>query len=212
MAEKERTLTPAEQKRKEAFEKISAEMEQKGYQKTDLTVGIVKANALAILIMLPFAALACGVFFAIRPFGTVHFAFPLYKSILFWVGLILLVVMHEAIHGLTWGAFAESHWKAISFGVIWSMLTPYCTCAESLTKKQYIIGSAMPTLILGFGLTVLAAVLGDFWLFALSFAMIFGGGGDALIILKMLLHKTQGKEVLYYDHPYECGLVVFEKS
>lgn len=41
--------------------------------------------------------------------------------------------------------------------------------------------------------------------------MVLGGGGDFLIVLKMLLHKTKGKNALYYDHPYECGVVVFEK-
>jgi hypothetical protein len=42
--------------------------------------------------------------------------------------------------------------------------------------------------------------------------MIFGGGGDFLIILKMLLYRSGGKEAVFYDHPTECGFVVFEKS
>ena len=41
--------------------------------------------------------------------------------------------------------------------------------------------------------------------------MIFSGGGDGLIILKLLLHRTKGKTVVYYDHPYECGVVAFER-
>jgi hypothetical protein len=41
--------------------------------------------------------------------------------------------------------------------------------------------------------------------------MIFGGGGDFIIILKMLLYRAKGKDAVYYDHPYECGFVVFEK-
>ena len=42
--------------------------------------------------------------------------------------------------------------------------------------------------------------------------MIFGGGGDFVIILKMLLYKHPNQEVLYYDHPYECGVVAFERK
>ena len=37
------------------------------------------------------------------------------------------------------------------------------------------------------------------------------GGGDFLIILKILLYRSGKKETVYYDHPYECGVVVFEK-
>jgi hypothetical protein len=42
--------------------------------------------------------------------------------------------------------------------------------------------------------------------------MIFAGGGDFLIILKMLLYRAQGSDTVYYDHPTECGFVVFEKN
>ena len=52
----------------------------------------------------------------------------------------------------------------------------------------------------------------SFFSFLSFFTMIFGGGGDFAIILKMLLHRQRGKEAVYYDHPYECGVVVFEKD
>ena len=40
--------------------------------------------------------------------------------------------------------------------------------------------------------------------------MIIGGDGDFTIILKAL-RDHPGKEALYYDHPTELGVVVFEK-
>ncbi len=92
------------------------------------------------------------------------------------------------------------------------MLTPYCTCVEPLKKWQYVVGGAMPTLILGFGLAVIAAVIGNFGLLVLSEVMILSGGGDFFIILKMLLARHPNKDVLYYDHPYECGVVAFERK
>ena len=49
-----------------------------------------------------------------------------------------------------------------------------------------------------------------FWLIVSEF-LILGGGGDFIIVLKILLHRSKGKDTLYYDHPYECGVVVFEK-
>ena len=117
--------------------------------------------------------------------------------------------MHELIHGITWGFFAGR--SAIEYGIIWSMLTPYCTCSKPLTRGQYILGGLMPTLVLGTVLTAAACISGSlFWLFT-AVIMILGGGGDFLIALKILLHKSKGKASLYYDHPYECGVVVFEK-
>jgi hypothetical protein len=187
-------------------------MEREGYAAKPMTVGVLKANILAVVIMLPFAALMVWLYYVID--RTVDLSFldhVLVADLLFLALLVCLVVLHELIHGLTWGIFAKSHWKSIDFGVIWSMLTPYCTCSEPLKKGQYLLGTAMPTLILGFGLGFAAIFCRQFLLFALAEIMIFGGGGDFIIILKMLLYRAKGKDAVYYDHPYECGFVVFEK-
>ena len=61
MAKNERKLTLAEQKRKEQFALVCEEMERQGYRKTDLTIGVVKANLLALIVMLPFAVLSGAV-------------------------------------------------------------------------------------------------------------------------------------------------------
>ena len=126
--------------------------------------------------------------------------------------MLLLTAVHEGIHALTWAMFGKDYWKSIRFGVIWKALTPYCTCLRPVKRGQYILGAAMPTLVLGIGLTAAAALTGVYWVFILALAMIFGGGGDFAIILKMLLHREQGRDAVYYDHPYECGVVVFEKD
>lgn len=160
--------------------------------------------------MLPFAAIVGWIFFVANP--AVKIDYTLFTNIMFLILLLLLTAGHEGIHGLTWGCFAKNHFHAISFGVIWKALTPYCCCSDPLTKKQYVLGVAMPTLILGFGLTLIATFSGNFWLWLLSEIMIFGGGGDFLITLKILLYRPKSKDVLYFDHPYECGVVVFENS
>ena len=212
MAKNERKLTPAEQKRKEQFALVCEEMERQGYRKTDLTIGVVKANLLALIVMLPFAALSGAVVLSRISFRSMAESMSPLDFLLFLLVMLLLTAVHEGIHGLTWGLFAESHWRAIRFGVIWNALTPYCTCAQPMKRGQYILGAAMPTLVLGIGLTAAAALTGIFWVFILALAMIFGGGGDFAIILKILLHRQQGRDAVYYDHPYECGVVVFEKD
>ena len=204
---KERKLTEKEQRRKEKFDALCEEMAANGYAKTDLTVGVVAANLLAFVIMAPFMALALVLFFKIAYTGELNMS--IWAPLAIFPAMIAFAAVHELIHGITWGCFAGR--KAIEYGIIWSMLTPYCTCAKPLKRWQYILGGLMPTLVLGTALTAAACISGSlFWLF-MAVIMILGGGGDFLIVLKMLLHKSKGKNALYYDHPYECGVVVFEK-
>lgn len=212
MAKNERKLTPAEQKRKEQFALVCEEMERQGYRKTDLTIGVVKANLLALIVMLPFAVLSGAVVLSRVSFLSMAESMSPFDFLLYLLVMLLLTAVHEGIHALTWAMFGKDYWKSIRFGVIWKALTPYCTCLRPAKRGQYILGAAMPTLVLGIGLTAAAARTGIFWVFILALAMIFGGGGDFTIILKILLHRQCGKEAVYYDHPYECGVVVFEKD
>ena len=210
MPHRERKLTPAEQKRKAAFEATCAEMARAGYTQKNFLISIVQANTLSVLIMLPFLALAAWLYSPFIASGGSFFR-EVHFLLLFAVFLVLLVA-HECIHGLTWGFFAPDHFASISFGVIWNALTPYCTCNAPLKRWQYVLGAAMPTLVLGPGLTAAAAALSQNWLFLLAEILILGGGGDALIILTMLRYRPASGEVLCLDHPYECGFVAFEKA
>lgn len=209
MSKKERKLTENEIKRKEVFEANKQKLESEGYTSTHLTMGVVKANVLALVVMLPFIVLFVLLYNVVNP--EVNSDIGGYGGFLFLVILLVLVVVHEGIHGLTWGIFAENHFKSISFGIIWSMLTPYCACKDGLNKWQYLLGAAMPTIILGFGLALVSVFLNNPFLLFLSLLMIVSGGGDFLVILMIMFHKSKGKETLYIDHPYELGVVVFER-
>ncbi len=206
---KERALSKAEQRRKERFKAQTAALEQQGYRMRPLTVGAVKANVLAFVVMLPFAA---GLF-ACYLWKNHTFGAALSPQELLWLFALLFVLLaaHEGIHGLVWSLFAPTGFRSIEFGMVWSTLSPYCTCAEPMQKWQYILGSAMPTLVLGFGLGAAAVCLGSSFLFLISAMMLLGGGGDFYIILKLLLDRPAG-EAIYCDHPYEVGLVVFERA
>ena len=204
---KERKLTEAELRRKARFEALTADMEGQGWTVHDLTIGAVKANILAFLVMFPFA-LAVAIWYLMVN-GSLSEP-SLTDMLLLLVLLIALLAAHEGIHGLVWGLCAPSGFRAIEFGVVWAVLSPYCTCAEPMKKGQYLLGSAMPTLILGFGLGIVAVYTGVSLLLYLAVLMILGGGGDFCIILKLLAYRPQS-EVVYCDHPYEVGLVAFER-
>lgn len=210
MDQKERKLTKAELERKEQFQAVCLEMARKGYRRRDLTVGVVQANVMALVVMLPFLIGLALLFWAAHPAGELSFD---RAGLLLWIpAFAALILLHEGIHGLTWGFFAPDGLHSIRFGFIWQLITPYCTCTQPLKRWQYLLGAAMPTLLLGFGLGVLAVAGGWFWLLTLAEVMLLSGGGDAVIIGKALCYRPGSREVLYYDHPYEGGLVVFEKE
>lgn len=86
----------------------------------------------AILEKVIYVVITSAMYRIINPIGRIESSFQ--EIIALLAALFLLIVIHEAIHGLTSGIFAKGHRNAIAFGVIWEMLTPYCTCAEPLAK------------------------------------------------------------------------------
>ena len=175
----------------------------------NIIINTQQAKYLCLLIMLPFMALAFWIYYHVNGFDLDCL------SLGFVVALIVLIscltILHELIHGITWGLFAKKHFHSIDFGIIWSSFSPYCTCSEPLKKWQYLLGTAMPTLVLGGGSAVAAVMTNQLLIFLLAEYMIASGGGDFLIVLKGMLHHTDKQESVYCDHPYECGFVVFEK-
>ncbi|WP_449316805.1 DUF3267 domain-containing protein [Rubneribacter sp.] len=157
------------------------------------------------------AARPCGIgFFLLHPEG--GGTFDLFGMLLVLVAFLALIVAHELIHGLVWGICAKRHWKAVSFGVIWKYLTPYCTCDEPLSRRAYVAGALAPTIVLSLVPVAVAYVTGSILWLGIGLLMILGGGGDLAIVLKMLRFKPDDADVLYLDHPYECGLVAFVRS
>ena len=121
---KPRKLSAAE-RRSAAFEVTAASMAKQGYTREDLTIGLFKANVTAFVVMAPFVVVLT-VLTLINPqgffapgsdgVGEVLFDFS-FSLIVFAVGILVLAVVHEAIHGLVWGLCAERRFRAIEFGV-----------------------------------------------------------------------------------------------
>ena len=207
--ENQRILTPTEQKRKIVFEQRKEYMQAEGYVVHDLTIGLKKANVMALVLGFPIAFVLCIAFFMCNPRNA--FSFGVQEVLYFVVSFIVLIVVHELIHGLTWAIFAPHHWKNIEFGLIKEYWTPYCTCSEPLKKYQYIIGAGMPTILVGIVPAIIGMFLGSYWIFLTGICMIFGGGGDLTIILELLRYRSTAKDTVYLDHPYQAGVVAFEK-
>lgn len=194
------------------FEHTAQQLEDEGYQRIDVTISIVRANVEAMLWTLLPALIVYVIFFVTHP---AVFDNPLGLALslaLTVVGVLICVVLHELIHGLVFAVFAPNHFKAISFGVMKEMFTPYCTCSEPLPRFAYLLGAAAPTIVLGIIPCIIGFVTGSvFWLM-LGVFMFIGGGGDIAIIARLLRYTPKSKSPIYIDHPSECGFVVFEKE
>lgn len=209
MSKEKKHLTAAEETRLQEFEAMSERMIADGYRRVTLTISIAKANLLSVAMLVGYGILAGWLFFsaATKP----DFDMSLPKMLVFIASLLILIVLHELIHGLTWACFSEHHWKDISFGVKWESLTPYCTCKAPLGKGQYILGALMPMFVLGVLPTVAAIVTGSWLLLVLSVIMFSAAAGDVMIVWKFLTYRVKGSEAVYIDHPTEAGSVIFER-
>ena len=67
----------------------------------------------------------------------------------------------------------------------------------------------MPTIVVGLLPAAIAIAMNDLGWFVIALLMVIGGGGDMLIILKLITFRPQGKETLFCDHPTLPGLVAY---
>ena len=207
--EKARTLTAAEQKRLGKFEALAADMIQNGYRRVELTVGIVKANVFAALLLIPLTVIGLGLYLLKnRKFS---FSFTTASFLAFVLVFLALIVIHELLHGLGWSFFAEHRFKDIEFGFMKQYLTPYCTCLVPLTKGQYIFGALLPCVALGVLPMIAGILMGSLPLLFLGIVMTDSAAGDIMIVWNILRYRSEAGKIVYMDHPTQAGGVIFEK-
>ena len=207
--EKSRKLSPAEERRLRAFEALAESMGARGYRRVELTVGIVKANVFAVVLLIPLLIVGIGLFLLINRGAGRGFAGM--NPLVFFVLLFALIVIHELIHGLSWAIFAEHHWKDIEFGFMKQYLTPYCTCGVPLSKGQYIFGALMPLVLLGLIPMLVGILTGSLQTLLMGIIMADAAAGDILIVWKILRYRSGAESIVYIDHPTQAGGVIFEK-
>jgi hypothetical protein len=206
-SEKNRKLSEAEQRRLRGFERLCESMTAQGYRCTELTVSVVRANIVSMLIAIPVTVLGMGLFMLVN----LNKDWVLGGNLASIAILLVLVVVHEGIHGLTWSIFAPNHLSDIEFGFMKEYLTPYCTCKTPLAKWPYVAGALAPLVLLGIIPTVVAIATSSFTLLVTGLIMILAAGGDVMIVWMILRHRTTGSELLVLDHPTQAGCAVFER-
>lgn len=205
MKNQDRKLSEQEEKRAAVFDVLASHLQEEGYQRKDLTISVKDANIKGMI------AVAPDVIVWILLYIVFNTGKPMNTSMIFLVPLVIVgIVVHELLHGFVWGLCCEDHFHSISFGFIWKMLTPYCTCSQPLKQSYYIAGSIAPYLLLGILPCAIGVISSNLFVFLFGIIMVMGAAGDILII--RMIKKDGSPDALYLDHPYECGTVAFYKE
>lgn len=185
----------------------------KNYKKEKLTISLLKANLTAFILIIP-TLLIYGVPFYLL-WGKPEFKSVLDNEIvrgdkfLLLIILILGIVIHELLHGITWSFFTKTGLKSFEIKILWKKLTPYCYCKEPLKVKHFILGAIMPYIILGAIPAIISIIIGNSALFMISIAFTIIATGDFMIIN---LIRKEPESSLIQSFPSEAGFYVYREN
>lgn len=172
--------------------------------KRDLSISMARANIVVLFLSIPVVIMQFAIFIMVN--GTEKLE-PTWNSVILFVVVLLGVVLHELIHGITWAIFGHKPFSAIKFGFQWKTFTPYAHLKEPVDVSAYRIGAFMPGFLLGILTYILSLLLGDGNLFWFSLVHTAASGGDWLI-LWLIRNVKAGMQV--EDHPTNAGCYVIE--
>lgn len=194
------------------------ELQEQDYHKKELTMSAGRANVLALVFVVPFFLLYLLVYYFkwpdqftlqnLKSVTQTHSTLIMYMPLIMIVVFVVGAVFHEMLHGFTWAAFCKNGFKSIKYGVHWKALTPYCHCKETLFLRAYMLGGAMPGLVMGVLPAVVGIATGSFLVFLFGLFFTMAAAGDMLILWML---RNQKKEDLVQDHPELIGCYVLQK-
>ena len=172
--------------------------------KRDLSISMAQANFIVVFLSIPLVVLQLAVFLLLH--GTAALK-PAGSAALLLLAVLLGVILHGWIHGLSWVIFGHKPFSSIKFGFQWSSLTPYAHLTQPVEVNAYRLGAFLPGFLLGILTYVLSVLLGNGDLFWFSLVHTSAAGGDWLI-LWLIRSVKPGMQV--EDHPTHAGCYVLE--
>jgi hypothetical protein len=169
----------------------------------EYTMGMGRVNLIAMIMIIPITVLILLPFILIWDYETFIIGKDIFMDY-FFLYFLGGIIIHELLHGLTWGYFASNGFKSIKYGIKWEFLTPYCHCKEPLKVKHYKIGGAMPLIVMGIIPSIIGLILGDGEILSFGIFFTVAAGGD--IIALFMLRKLES-DVYVSDHPKKMGFI-----
>lgn len=176
-------------------------MELERKKTIEYTMGFGKVNLIAITLIIPITIIFLLPFVLIWDYQAFVVGKNSFMIFLFPI-LILGTIIHELLHGVCWGYYAQNGMKSIKFGINWKYITPYCHCKEPLKVKHYRLGGAMPLIVLGIIPSLIAIVIGNGFLLCFGIFFTWAAGGD---IIALFMLKDLDKNIYIFDHPSKMG-------
>ena len=178
--------------------------EMEGYATELRTIGMLKANVMALVVLGLFCLLGVAGMYAI--WGGFSLGNP-WNGMLFIVGFWAGVAVHELIHGFTWMWATRSGFSHLRFGLLQGGV--YCHIDVPMSKRKYVVGALMPLLLLGVVPFLLSFATHSLWLMLFGAIFIGCAMGDVLIVWAI---RKEPPDTLVYDHPSEPGCIVYHPT
>jgi hypothetical protein len=172
--------------------------------KHDLSITMARANVIVMFISLPVVILQFAIFLF---FHNTQALKPTWSSAILIIAILVGILIHELIHGISWVIFGGKPFSAIQFGFQWKTFTPYAHLKEPVEVNAYRLGGFLPGFLLGILPYLLSLVFGHGDLFWFGLVHTSAAGGDWLI-LWLIRHVKAGVQV--EDHPTHAGCYVLE--
>lgn len=174
-----------------------------GYVTEKKTISILWANLLAVVLFAVVAVAGWAIMYSL--WDNLHFGGI--DSLIFLVGIVLGLVVHELVHGVTWLLLLKKGFSHLSFGLMTGAV--YCHIDVPMDKRKYVIGALMPLLLVGVVPWVAAILSGSLTWMLVGAVMISGAIGDIMIVWTL---RSEPASTLVYDHPSEVGCYVYHKT
>jgi len=174
-------------------------------KKRDLSISMLRANVIPVLFGIPIAIVQVYLFTTLH--GALQGRVEWLDVLLVIAVLLVSIVVHELIHGITWRLVAKRSPATITYGVHWKTMTPYAHISGPMEVNAYRLGGLMPGLVLGIMPYMLSLVLGNGSLLWFGVIHTFAAGGDGLILWSL---RSLKQGTMVEDHPSRAGCYVIE--
>lgn len=177
--------------------------------KKDLSISTAKANFYSIYIAIPLLVFLITLYVSFWGKSKILKGIEMISQnqLRFFLIVIIGVVIHELLHGLSWAYFGQKPLRDIQFGFQVKTLTPYAHCKVPLDVRAYRLGTATPGILLGFFPVIIGFITGTTWSMIFGLLFILLAAGDILIL--WLIRKLKVGQ-LVEDHPTRVGCYVIK--
>ncbi len=170
----------------------------------------VRLPKLAVNVVAVPLAVAIGVGFTFVAMSLPHaVAVAPRDAWLYVVYVIVVAVVHEAMHAFATVRWGKAPVRAIKFGFNWKGLMPYCHCRVPMEMRAYRVTSLFPLFVTGPVAVLVMLAYPAFWTAAAAAVTLVACVGDVWAYLKL---RRFDKGLLVLDHPTEPGCDVYRPA